>query len=59
MLEQYSTKIDSLGGWRATEKGKNMLEDENDKHVRTITGGTFKSKEMPRDENLKTVTFLR
>ena len=32
-----------------------MLEDENDKHVRTITGGTLKDKEMPREENRKRV----
>ena len=31
------------------KENKNMLEDENDKSVRTITGGTFKKKDMLRD----------
>ena len=32
-----------------------MLEDENDKQVRTITGGSLQNKEMHRDENDKQV----
>ena len=32
-----------------------MLEDENDKQLRTITGGKLKKKEMIRDKNDKHV----
>ena len=32
-----------------------MLEVENNKHLRTITGGPLKNKEMLRDENDKHV----
>ena len=31
-------------------KKKNIIEDENDKLVRTSTGGLLKKKETPKDE---------
>ena len=37
------------------KEAKNMFEDENDKQVRTITGGTLKNKEMPKDKKGKQV----
>ena len=49
--KQIPSKYVPLGIGEPLEETKNMLEDENDKKVHTITRGTLKKKEMTRKEN--------
>ena len=45
-----------LGIVETLKETKNVLEDENDKKVRTSTGDLLKDKEIPKDEKVKRVS---
>ena len=49
--KQIPLKLIPSGTEELMKKTKNMLEDENDKHVRTNIGGPSTQKQMIRDEN--------
>ena len=53
--KHITSKDIPLGTIEPLKETKKILEDENEKQVRTIIGGPLKNKEMPKDEGEKWV----